>query len=127
MSEVEFDGVIIEQQTFLDGMREITVDAAAVDGPWRMTVMVRWPQAAEAGPDEGDLTLVGPGGDELNASLRQGRIELDVDDDTGDEVIRFDLTFQAGAGERTVRLRGTLTGETARFSAIIAHGADAAP
>jgi len=129
MLTIELEGAVVDEQTFLDGTREFTVDAAestAGDAtPWQLTLTFRWPKEAEDALDEGDLTLTGPDDAAIYATLRAGAVAPRLDEDTGDELVRLDLAFEAGAAEgaatniAAVRLFGTLSGQTARLTAIL--------
>jgi hypothetical protein len=124
-----FEGAVVDQQTFLDGTREFTVDAAseASDGaPWELTLTFRWPKEEDAQLNEGDLTLTAPDGGALYATLRSGTAESVIDDETDAEVTQVDLRFGVGSGEGAyagaageVRLFGTLAGEEARLAATV--------
>jgi hypothetical protein len=127
MTLVELEGSVVDEQTFLDGTRELTVDAAETPSgaaaPWTLTLTCRWPKEPEAALDEGDLSLTRGDAAAIYATLRSGSLEPEHDEDTGDELVRVDLTFAAGSTEgaaadvTAVRLRGVLIGETARLTA----------
>jgi hypothetical protein len=124
-----FEGAIVDQQTFLDGTREFTVEAASEgveSGPWELTLTFRWPKEEDVGLDEGDLTLTAPGGDAIFATLQAGMAESTIDDETAAEVTQVDLRFGVGSGEGAyagatgeVLLFGTLTGEEVRLAATL--------
>ena len=124
---IELEGAIVDEQAFLDGTREFTVEAGetpeGTPAPWELTLTFRWPKEPDAALDEGDLTLNGPDGAAIYATLRSGSAALGVDEDTGDDLVRLDLSFEVGsaegavAGVAAVRLHGTLTGQSARLTA----------
>jgi hypothetical protein len=124
---IELAGAVVDEQAFLDGTREITVAAGGTRegpaAPWELTLTFRRPKEPDAVLNEGDLTLTGPDGAAIYATLRSGSAAPGFDEDTGDELVRLDLSFEVGSAEgaaadvAAVRLHGTLTGQNARLTA----------
>lgn len=117
---INFAGVVVERQSFLDGSRVFTIEGA--DQPalgWRVSLTFRWPVASEA-VDEGDLTLVLPDGGEIYGSL-SGGTAAEITDEMGEaNAARFDLDFTVTGGEGAydlasgrLRMTGTIAGEGA--------------
>ena len=127
---LDFEGAVVDEQAYLDGTREYTIDAEGPPGtaaPWRLTLSFRWPKESDAPLEEGDLTLADPDGSELYAALRGGTAESAFDEETEAASVRFDLTFEIGSGEGTyagssgdARVLGTLLGEEARLTLELA-------
>jgi hypothetical protein len=126
---LEFSGEVVDQQTFLDGTREFTIeahsDAAAGDGDaWLMTLSFRWLAEIDASVEEGDLSLTGPDGAGVFAALTEGTAEMTYDEDTAEDVILLRLTAEVRSGEGryadstgTIRLSGRLAGGQAHLEA----------
>ncbi len=117
---VNFAGVIVERQSFLDGSRVFTIEGE--DQPslgWRISLTFRWPVASET-VDEGDLTLIVPDGGEMYGSL-EGGTAAEITDELGEaNAARFDLDFATAGGEGPyesvsgrLRVTGTIAGEGA--------------
>jgi hypothetical protein len=115
---VNFAGVIVDRQSFLDGSRVFTIEAE--DRPsqgWRLMLTFRWPVVSED-VDEGDLTLVVPDGGEIYGTLAGGtatEITNEVEESTA---ARFDLDFAVSGGDGPyeqvsgrLRVTGTIAGE----------------
>ena len=124
---IEFTGEVVEEQAFLDGTREFTIEAeevgAAGDAAWHLSLTFRWPKETEIGLEEGELSAT-RGGDALYATLGEGTAETVFDEDAADEVVRFSLTFEASSGEAafagvtgTAHLSGEIAGTQARLTA----------
>jgi hypothetical protein len=96
---VDFAGLIVDRQSFLDGSRIFTIEGE--DQPsvgWRLSLTFRWPVASED-VDEGDLTLVLPDGGEIYGSLIGGRA-AEITEELGDtNAARFDLDFGVTGGD----------------------------
>jgi hypothetical protein len=115
---ITFAGAIADQQRFLDGARVYTVEAE--DQPatgWRLSLALRRPMVTER-VEEGDLTLVEPGGGELSATLVEGTAAEIADEDGVVNAARIDLRFEVSGGEGgfagaagSVRVHGTISGE----------------
>jgi hypothetical protein len=114
------EGEVVDQQTYLDGTREFTVEASGppdADAPWQVTLTFRWPKE-EGGPDEGDLTLTDAAGASLYGTLTGGSTEDAYDEDTASEVVRLALDFELRSGDGafagysgSARVSGDLAGE----------------
>lgn len=115
---VNFAGAIADRQGYLDGARVYTIEGEGQPATgWRLALTVRWPIASER-VEEGDLSLVEPGGAELTASLVTGAAAEITDEDGNVNAARLDLRFEVTGGEGgfagatgTVRVHGTVAGE----------------
>lgn len=115
---INFAGVVVDRQSFLDGARTFTIEAESQPATgWRLTLSFHWDVEGEA-VDEGDLTLVDPIGAELYATLTRGTAAeiTDAEGDVG--AAQLDLTFDVTGGEGgyvsaagAVSVTGTLAGQ----------------
>jgi hypothetical protein len=122
-------GEVVDQQTFLDGTREYMIEAQSDSGPagageWLLTLSFRWLAEIDATVEEGDLSLTGPDGAGLFATLTKGAAEMVYDEDSAEEVTQLHLTAEVRSGEgrlsdRTgeIRLSGRITGGQAHLEA----------
>lgn len=115
---VNFTGVIVDRQSFLDGSRVFTIDAEGQPSlGWRLTLTFRWPVVSED-VDEGDLTLFVPDGGEIYGTLAGGTA-AEITDEMGESAAaRFDLDFAVSGGDGLYEqasgrlwVTGTITGE----------------
>lgn len=109
--ERAFTGEVIDQQTFLDGTREFTIEAQSVTtaggaDEWLITLSFRWLAEIDATVGEGDLSLTGPDGAGVFAALTEGAAETIYDEDSAEDVTQLHLTAEVRSGE------GRLTGWT---------------
>ncbi|MFN8559840.1 MAG: hypothetical protein U0531_21650 [Dehalococcoidia bacterium] len=97
---LNFSGVIVDRQSFLDGARSFVIEAE--DQPalgWRLTLSFRWPVEEGGAVDEGDITLVDPSGAELYAAVRDGQADEITNEDGDVGAARFDLRAEVTGGE----------------------------
>ena len=125
-----FAGEVVDQQTFLDGTREFTIEAQSDDaagdvGDWLLTLSFRWLAEIDASVAEGDLSLTGPDGAGVYAALTEGAAETAYDEDSAEDVTSLRLTAEVRSGEGgyadwtgTVQLSGRLTGGQVRLEAV---------
>jgi hypothetical protein len=124
-----FVGDVVDQQTFLDGTREFTIEAqsdsgAGDTGEWLLTLSFRWLAEIDSTVEEGDLSLTGPDGAGVYATLTEGAAEMLYDEDNAEDITTLRLTAEVRSGEGqyadwtgTIRLSGRLTGTQARLEA----------
>jgi hypothetical protein len=124
-----FAGEVVDQQTFLDGTREFTIEAqsdtATGDaGAWLLTLSFRWLAEIDASVEEGDLSLTGSDGAGVYATVTEGAAEMTYDEDSAEDVTTLRLTAEVRCGEGryadwtgVIRLSGRLTGGQARLEA----------
>jgi hypothetical protein len=127
MARVVFEAAVLDQEAYLDGVREYTIEGASAPGhgDWRLTLTFRRPKEPDEPLDEADLTLSSSDDDHLFATLGDGRATAALDDETG-ETIELAIEFNISAGEGryagasgTVTLTGEVTGATATLTATI--------
>jgi hypothetical protein len=112
-----FDCAVVDDQSFLDGTRELTLEGEASEpGPRRpgSHATLRWPK--DEAPDEGDLAVTGAEDATLYAGLEGGTIEEGTDD-AGDSVLELALSFTIASAEGSLaglsgsaRVDGTIVG-----------------
>jgi len=124
---LDLAGEIVDQQAFLDGTREYTLEAETApagdeEGPWRLTLSFRWLKEIDESIEEGDLSLLDPRGSALYGTLVEGSAETVFDEDTADEAVLIDLTLEARSGEGkyagwsgTIRVGGRLASDRAEL------------
>jgi hypothetical protein len=123
--ERAFTGEVIDQQTFLDGTREFTIEAQSDTmpggaGAWLLTLSFRWLAEIDATVEEGDLSLTGPDGAGVFATLTEGAAETIYDEDSAEDVTQLHLTAEVRSGEGrltdwtgTILVSGRITGAQA--------------
>lgn len=124
------EGEVVDQQTFLDGTREFTIEAGSVGpgaaGGWLLTLSFRWLAEIDASVEEGDLSLTDAEGSGVYAAITRGSAETVFDDEVADEVtlLRLEADVRSGEGRfadwgGTVRVEGRLAGGEVRLEAAL--------
>jgi hypothetical protein len=124
------EGEVVDQQTFLDGTREFTIEAASVGpadaGGWLLTLSFRWLTEIDASVEEGDLSLTDAEGSGVYAAVTEGSAETAFDDEIADEVTLLRLRADVRSGEGgfagwsgAVQVSGRLAGGEVRLEAAL--------
>jgi hypothetical protein len=124
-----FAGEVVDQQTFLDGTREFTIEAqseprAGEAEAWLLTLSFRWVAGIDATVEEGDLSLTGEDGAGVYAALTEGSAEIVYDEDSAEDVTVLRLHAEVRSGEGgyanwtgAIDLSGRLAGDQAYLTA----------
>jgi hypothetical protein len=127
---LRFDGEIVDQQAFLDGTWEYTIEAETTSederAPWRLSLSFRWLKGLEHAVAEADCALTDPDGASLYAELDEGSAETAFDEEAGDDatLVQMELSVRSGEGtyadsSGAIHLLGRLIGGRAQFGTVV--------
>lgn len=109
---IAVDGDVVEWQELLNGAQIVSLQGAGADGEWSLSGTFSWNIGLRESAGEGDLTLAGPDGSEIFATLTQADIRAVGEREVEDADYRVRLEYEIDGGEGDFRsAAGTVTAE----------------